>query len=331
LPEALASGQLFQKPSMNLRLQLLVALASAVTAILLPAANAAETAGVVLIKSPEAVITRSDWDADLEKIAPDRRDAFTSSPQRVKAVLNSLLVSKTFAARARAEGMDRDPRVADRIALEIDRLLAAYMMEKIERQAVAEFDRNREQNNARARELYLAEPNKYMLPEQVDVSHILFFTDKRSKADALAAAEAARAKLVAGANFAALAREVSEDASAKNGGRLSWLSRGATDPAFEKAAFALRSKGDLSEPVESSFGYHLIRLEGRKAARQSSFEEVRAKIIDELRKQFVSEARGNEIERIRQDSRLEVNQEAVEALVTKGGGGGPVLRAPAKK
>ena len=68
---------------------------------------------------------------------------------------------------------------------------------------------------------------------------------------AVVAAEAARAKLVAGADFSALARELSEDASTKtNGGRLSWLPRGATDPAFEQGAFALRNRGELSGPIE---------------------------------------------------------------------------------
>ncbi len=100
----------------------------------MPAGHAAEPASVVLLKSPEAVITRGDWEADLERIPADKRESFASSPQRVNAVLNSLLVSKTLAARARGEGLDRDPRVAARIAIETDRLLAAQMIQKIERQ-----------------------------------------------------------------------------------------------------------------------------------------------------------------------------------------------------
>ena len=316
---------------MTSRLMLLVTLAGvALFAALSPAADAADSRSVVLMKSPETTVTRADWEAELDKIAPDKRDAF-ATPQRVKVGLSNLIVSKTFAARARAEGVDRDPRVAERIAFETDRLLAAYMLEKIERQAAAEFDRTREQYVARARELYLSDRAKYMLPEQVDVWHMLFRADKRSKAEALAAAEAARAKLAAGANFSTLAREVSEDPSVKtNGGRLSWISRGSTDPAFEQAAFALKNKGDLSEPVESSFGYHLIRLEGRKAARQPSFEEVQAKIVDDLRKEFINTARDKEVLAIRSDPKLEINQEAVEALVTQTPAGS-VTKAPARK
>lgn len=317
---------------MNFRLTTVATLSSvAFAAALSSVADAAETPAGVLVKSPETAVTRADWEADLDRLAPDKREAFASSPQRVQAVIVNLLVSKTLAARAKAQGMDRDPRVAERVALETDRLLAAYMIEKIEQRASAEFERNAEQNNARARELYLADPKKYMLPEQVDISHILFRTDKRSKAEALAAAEAARAKLVAGADFQALAREVSEDVNAKtNGGRLSWLPRGATDPAFEQAAFALRNKGDLSQPIESSFGYHVIRLEGRRAPRQPSFEEVRAKIVDDLRKQYLAEARDKEINAIRADPRIEVNQEAVDALISQAGGGSVKKPAPRK-
>ncbi len=90
-----------------------------------------------------------------------------------------------------------------------------------------------------------------------------------------------------------------------------------TDPAFEKAAFALKNRGDLTEPVLSSFGYHIIRLEGRKASRPLSFDEVKAKIIEEMRAAFINETRDAQVARIRSDPKLQVNQEAVDALVVR--------------
>ncbi len=272
----------------------------------------------MLAKSPDTVLTRGDWEADLQRIPPDKRDTFASSPQRVQASLNNLLVSKTLAARARAAGMDRDALTERRIAIESDRLLATLIIEKVESDARAEFDRNSERNVARARELYLAGGKKYAAPEEIDASHILFKTDKCAKEAALAAAQAARAKLVAGADFPTLAKEVSEDPTAtSNGGRLSWFSRGKMDPAFDQAAFGLRNPGDLSEPVLSSFGYHIIRFEGRKPAHQLPFDEVKVKIIDEMRTNYINEKRDALVAGIRSDPRLEVNQEAVDALVVK--------------
>jgi hypothetical protein len=82
--------------------------------------------------------------------------------------------------------------------------------------------RQRERAKPRScRELYLINPAKYSVPEQIDVVHILFDTTKRSSEAALAAAKEARAKIVAGADMGALAKELSDDASAaKNAGKI---------------------------------------------------------------------------------------------------------------
>ena len=118
--------------------------------------------------------------------------------------------------------------------------------------------------------------------------------------------------------FAVLAVAVSDDPSAaRNKGRLGPYPRGKFDPAFEAAAFALQKPGDVSEPVLTRFGYHVIRLEGRTPARQQTFDEVRAQILAEMRQKYVADARDTTISAIRGDPRLEVNQEAVDALVVK--------------
>jgi peptidyl-prolyl cis-trans isomerase C len=100
------------------------------------------------------------------------------------------------------------------------------------------------------------------------------------------------------------------------------------DPGFEKGAFDLKNPGDLSEPVASRFGYHVIRLEARKPSRQPSFEEVKTRIIDEMRASYVNEKREGVIAAIRSDPKLSVNQEAVDALVFKGDVAG-ILVSPA--
>ena len=63
----------------------------------------------VLVRTPEMVITRADWEAELTRIPDDQRVAFATSPQRVQAALNNLLVNRTLAERARAKGLDKDP------------------------------------------------------------------------------------------------------------------------------------------------------------------------------------------------------------------------------
>jgi parvulin-like peptidyl-prolyl isomerase len=63
------------------------------------------------------------------------------------------------------------------------------------------------------------------------------------------------------------------------------------DPAFTRAAFGLKNVGDLSEPVKSSFGWHLIRLDGRRPPRELPFERVEKQIMAELKTRYISDAR----------------------------------------
>src|SRR6185295_5838457 len=148
--------------------------------------------------------------------------------------------------------------------------------------------------------------------------HILFDTTKRSSEAALAAAKETRAKIVAGADMGALAKELSDDTSAaKNSGKIPAVTRGKTDPAFEQAAFALKNPGDLSEPVLSRYGYHIIKLEARKPARQRTFDEAKRETLAEMKQKYITEAREAAVKSIRSDTRIQVDQDAVESLVVK--------------
>jgi len=277
-----------------------------------------ELADDVLVSSPEAVLNRSDWTAELTRVPADQRLAFATSAQRVETSLNNLLVNRTLAYRARERGMDKDPVVQRRLMLETDRALAALMVERIENEAGAEFDRATEKNVARARELYLINRAKHVVPEEIDVSHILFDVTKRGKDAALAAANDARAKLLAGTDITQLAPTLSDDSSVtRNKGRLDSGPRGRFDPTFEAAAFALKNPGDVSEPVLTRFGYHVIKLEGRQPARQMPFDEVRSLILGEMRQKYIDDARDSVVAAIRRNPRLEINQKAVEGLVAK--------------
>ena len=187
-----------------------------------------------LAKNADTTMTRLDWEADLTRIPAPSRIGFASDPKRVQATVNNILVGKTLAARARAAGLDKDPVVQRRIELEADRVLLQRWIDKLEADAGAEFDRKGGANLPRARELYLLDKTKYDIVESVSAWHVLFTPAKHGGSDgALTAAKDARAKLAAGADFATLAKEISDDPSAKNnGGHLPNVPRGATDPEF---------------------------------------------------------------------------------------------------
>lgn len=131
-------------------------------------------------------------------------------------------------------------------------------------------------------DFYQKNAAQFATPEVAHARHILVRVDEKASAEdqakAKAKIEAVAARLKAGENFAAVAKEVSEDpGSAVQGGDLGWFQHGQMVPEFDKAAFALKT-GEVSEPVKTQFGWHLILLEERKEAGQKPLDEVKDQI-----------------------------------------------------
>lgn len=136
--------------------------------------------------------------------------------------------------------------------------------------------------------------DEYRTAEQAKVSHILIKTplpgpdgkvDEKGVAAAQARASDLLKQLKAGAKFEDLAKKYSEDpGSAKEGGSLGWIGRGRTVPEFEKAAFSL-PKGQISDLVKSSYGFHIIRVDDRHDAQMKTLDEVKDQIEPILKQQ----------------------------------------------
>ena len=178
----------------------------------------------VLVENSTVTIRRSDYQLELERLPPEIRPGFSNSEKRVNDLLRRMLIERTLAAQARAEKLDTRPEHAARFAMEQERLYAQLKVAEIDVVAAASFDAKRPQWEARAREIYQIDRAKYSTPEQVSASHILFDTKARTSDEARKLAAEALAKANAGADFNMLAREVSEDRSAKsNSGQLGWF------------------------------------------------------------------------------------------------------------
>ncbi len=140
---------------------------------------------------------------------------------------------------------------------------------------------------------------EYRVPEQVKVSHILIKTplpapgakeDEKAVADARAKAEGVLKEVKAGGDFAKLAEKYSDDpGSAKSGGDLGWIGRGRTVPEFEKAAFSL-GKGQTSDLVKSSYGFHIIHVEDKQDAHLKTLADVKSEIEEKVKQQKTARA-----------------------------------------
>ena len=147
--------------------------------------------------------------------------------------------------------------------------------------------------DADVQKFYNENKDKFKMPETYHASHILIAVDPQAKAEekqkAREKAEAIRKKLVAGEDFAALAKAESSCPSKEKGGDLGTFGKGEMVAEFEKATAALKP-GELSEVVETQFGYHIIKLVEKKDGGVAKFEEVKDKIANYLKQNATQKA-----------------------------------------
>jgi peptidyl-prolyl cis-trans isomerase C len=147
-------------------------------------------------------------------------------------------------------------------------------------------------------------------PERVHVRHILIKVDKSAsdveKQKAKAKAESLLEKIKAGGDFAKLAQENSDDPGSKaRGGDLGWVPRGQTVAAFETAAFALKKPNDLSDVVQSEYGFHIIQLIEHQDAGVVPFAEVKDKIAEFLSQKAQQEKVQEHLKALRAKGKVE--------------------------
>ena len=139
---------------------------------------------------------------------------------------------------------------------------------------------------------YDANPEMFARPDMVRARHILVRLTQTSttadKKEARARATAAHQRVVAGEDFATVASEVSEGTEASNGGDMGFFARDAMMPALTDVAFALEV-GQISDIIETQFGFHILKVEEKRAASKMPYEEAKAPVKQLLEVNGISE------------------------------------------
>jgi peptidyl-prolyl cis-trans isomerase D len=156
----------------------------------------------------------------------------------------------------------------------------------------AKLEQSINPSDADLHRLYDSDRERFRTPERVQVRHILLKTTGKSPEEDVkikATAEDLLKQIKSGGDFAELARKNSEDpGSATKGGDLGWIARGQTVKPFEDTAFSLKPK-EISGLVKTEYGYHILQVLDHEQAHQRTFDEVRAQLSEEFRKQRASQ------------------------------------------
>ncbi len=163
---------------------------------------------------------------------------------------------------------------------------------------------------AEVQDFYEKNPERFRQPDLVRARHILVrvppSASEEEKAAKKAQIDALLVRVKAGEDFAALAKQFSEDpGSGRNGGDLGLFPRGAMVPEFDLAAFSLETN-QVSEVITTQFGYHILQVTDKKPARQVPFEEVKEELGARLQRQKGAEAAQKHIGELRKSAKVEV-------------------------
>ena len=266
-----------------------------------------------LLSGSRAVITRMDFNAYMEGIPEQDRIAFLLEGKRINTVLESLYVNRALANESRRLKLDANPLVKRRLELQEDQLLAKLRIEKLRQDTVhPDFE-------ARALEKYKIGAELFTVPPQVHAMHILVSTRTRGKEEALRRAREIHGKVLADEKpFRELAPEYSDDPTAKsNQGDLGFFNAANMVKPFSDAAFALKEPGQVSDPVETGFGFHIIKLIEKKDGFIKPFESVKRDIIKELQFEYFENIKREYLNAIKADKEIAADTEAILGLYPK--------------
>jgi parvulin-like peptidyl-prolyl isomerase len=281
-------------------------------------------------------MTRTQFERLLANLPANVRGQ-ASTPEGKRQLAERLAEMKILAQEARRIGLPAKPEVAAQLKLQEENFLASALFQQLMASA--------KPSEADLKAAYEAHKSDY---EQAKARHILIrFTGSRvpvrkdqkelTEAEALAKATALRARIVKGEDFAAIAKAESDDTgSGASGGDLGEVTRGRTIPEFENAIFTL-PLNQVSEPLKTQFGYHLIQVQERGTI---PFDKVKA----DLEKEKAGEVAGDQVKALHDKAKIVLSDSyfgtpaAPDAAAAKPTPGAPAVKpavaapaAPAKK
>jgi len=265
-----------------------------------------------LARQGDVVLTQAEIDAAFSKIPPEHRLPFIRDGAKVELLVRNLLRDKVLAAEAKKAAYDQEVLVKLRLSMASENELATEWLKKVI------LDAPPVDYEAIAYEKYLVDPDVWKTQERIDVSHILISSESRSSESARQLATELWEELeVEPSRFDAMVEEYSEDPSKSvNGGRFSQVKKDDMVKEFEVAAFVLNEPGEISSPVETAYGFHIIRLNRKIPGTVPPFEDIKAQAMQQVRAKYLKDYSDRYLRRVLSDD-IVLPESAVEEMAKR--------------
>jgi len=248
----------------------------------------------VLAQIGNQTVTEADLD-EMANAVPEKFRPLYTSPEGRKRTLDYVVNVYVLAAEAQNQGLDKTAKVQKLMEFTRKDLLARLYLDKMSKEVPAPTEQE-------AKEFYDKNSAQFSTPESLHLHHILVKTEKEAK-DVLE-------RLKKGEKFPDLASQVSICPSKSKGGNLDWLPRGSLLPEIEDVAFNMKN-GQITGPVKSKFGYHVLFLEDRKPAQENPYDQVKDYIMEQLKFQRQQDYYEKLAEKLRKQMNVQVTADAV--------------------
>jgi peptidyl-prolyl cis-trans isomerase C len=254
--------------------------------------------GPFLAKVGNVAITQADYDREFAAL-PDYAQQMFKGNEGKENFLNEIVKKEILYQEALKKGLDKSPEFRQKVE---DFKKLTLISELIGQEVMSKA----KVSDQEVKDYYNKHKEDFATTSQIRASHILVKTEDE--------ANKVLERLKKGEKFETLARELSLDkASAKHGGDVGFFGRGQMVPEFERAAASLKV-GQISEPVKTQFGYHIIKVTGRKTGPVLPFDRVKEVIAQKLAGERQKEAFDKYIDEIRKNYTVTINKEAVQAM-----------------
>ena len=271
----------------------------------------------ILIQDSTLSITKKEALAMLEEMTPLQRKRMLTHPDKFKGQLIDLLILKKKAAEARKLKIDQQKLVHWKMKKAEARILARQLITQYRKKITPP-----DNIDLLAKEYYDTHPEDYQIEEKVKVAHILLSTrninDKDAKTEKRQALEKIIEQIKQGKmTFENAAKKHSADTgSAKLGGTIDYFTRGKMVKPFEKAAFALKKKEDLSQIIETQFGYHVIKLLDHKEQSTQPYKNIKEQLIAKEKSKYIKSKVKAYSDTFRVNKETVVYQHAIQDLIS---------------